>query len=340
MARPVRIEYPGAMYHVMNRGNQRNQVFFTKDDYKLFLEKLSIFAEEYNIQVICYCLMPNHFHLYLRTPEANLSRFMQSCLTSFSITMNRKRGKSGHLFQGRFKSHLVDDAAYGMVLSRYIHLNPVRTKNLSELSTHEQINYLDNFSWSTYKSYAGLIEMPDWIHSDVILTKFEASNLRDQQQAYAEYVKEGIIKDIDNPFESVKKQTILGDDTFVEKIKRKYILNLNLSSSKDQPVLANMQSSFSFDEIAEKVAELFKLDKEEILKKRSKHRTAKRFLAYCAVKYCKSQVSLSYIGEKMNIGGSGLSRSKDRFSSELEQNPELKTQLNILEKELKSIAEM
>ena len=335
MSRPLRIEYPGAIYHVMNRGNQRDQVFFTNDHYELFLEKLSIFAEEYNIQIICYCLMPNHFHLYLRTPEANLSRFMQSCLTSFSVTMNRKRGKSGHLFQGRFKSHLVDDSAYGMVLSRYIHLNPVRTEKLAELSPEKKINCLDNFRWSTYKSYAGLTEMPDWIHPDIILSKFEASNREKQQQAYTDYVKEGLRKKLDNPFDFLKKQTILGDDSFAEKIKRKYILNLNLSSSKEQPVLAKMQSNFSFDEIAKKVAESFQLNKDEILKKRSKHRTAKRFLAYCAVKYCKSQLSLSSIGEQMHIGGSGLSRSKDRFSSELEQNPILKNQLKILEEKLK-----
>ena len=340
MSRPLRIEYPGAIYHVMNRGNQRDQVFFTNDHYELFLEKLFIFAEEYNVQIICYCLMPNHFHLYLRTPEANLSRFMQSCLTSFSVTMNRKREKSGHLFQGRFKSHLVDDAAYGMVLSRYIHLNPIRTEKLSEVSPEEKINCLDNFSWSSYKFYSGLIEIPDWIYPDIILSKFEASSQAEQQQAYTEYVKEGLRKNIDNPFDFVKKQTILGDNSFAEKIKRKYILNLNLSSSKDQPVLAEMQSSFSFDEIAEKVAELFNLDKDEILKKRSKHRTAKRFLAYCAVKYCKSQLSLSCIGERMNIGGSGLSRSKDQFALELEHNPILKDKLKSIKKMLKSTVEM
>ena len=92
MARPLRIEYPGACYHIMNRGNQRMQVFYDKSHYDLFLEKLEAFSEQYHVLIRCYCLMPNHFHLYIETEEANLIHLMQSFLTSFVIFLNRLRG--------------------------------------------------------------------------------------------------------------------------------------------------------------------------------------------------------------------------------------------------------
>jgi len=134
MSRPLRIEYPNACYHVINRGDNRREVFSTQDDYALFLEKLGSFSEIYKVKIRAYCLMPNHFHLYLRTPEGNLSRFMQALLTSFTSIKNHRQKTSGHLFQGRYKSLIVEDKSYGMALCRYIHLNPVRTKEFSESS--------------------------------------------------------------------------------------------------------------------------------------------------------------------------------------------------------------
>ena len=130
MARPLRIEYAGACYHVMNRGNRRQTVFAEARDYELFLERLGQFGRQFDVRLWCYCCMPNHFHLYLRTEQANLSRFMQSLLTSFTITLNRRHHSSGHVFQGRFTAHLVENEAYGGEVSRYIHLNPVRTQAL------------------------------------------------------------------------------------------------------------------------------------------------------------------------------------------------------------------
>ena len=128
MARPLRLEYPGACDHVMHRGNRGMTVFKAEAHYRLFLAKLAVCADEHRVDIRAYCLMANHFHLYLCTPEGNLSRFMQVFLTSFAIiSFNRLDGERGHLFQGRFKAILVEDEAYGSAVGRYIHLNPVRT---------------------------------------------------------------------------------------------------------------------------------------------------------------------------------------------------------------------
>ena len=120
MARPLRVEYPGAYYHVMNRGNRGQNILLSDDDCALFLAKLRTFSYQFNVSVLAYCLMSNHFHLYVRTEEANLSKFMYSLLTSFAIVKNRKDGERGHLFQGRFKAILVENKSYGAEVSRYI----------------------------------------------------------------------------------------------------------------------------------------------------------------------------------------------------------------------------
>lgn len=155
MSRPLRVEYAGALYHVMNRGNQRQVVFKRKTDCETFVEKLSEFAKAFHVEVYAYCLMPNHFHLLLRTVEANLGRFMQSFLTSFTVTLNRRNRKSGHLFQGRYKAHLVESRKYLMELSRYIDLNPVRVKRCESLSLEEKRNVLVNYTWSSYAAHIG-----------------------------------------------------------------------------------------------------------------------------------------------------------------------------------------
>ena len=112
MPRPLRIEYSGASYHVINRGNRRDQVFFSDSDYLLYIEKLEEYATLYDVIVYSYCLMPNHYHLFLKTRLANLGKFMQSFNTSFTLTMNSKHNKSGHLFQGRYKAQLIETELY------------------------------------------------------------------------------------------------------------------------------------------------------------------------------------------------------------------------------------
>ena len=132
MARPLRIQYPGAYYHVMNRGNSREDIFVTDQDRKVFLDALADSSETYHIKLISYVLMSNHFHLLVQTPQANLSEFMRHFLVTYTVRFNRRNRHAGHVFQGRFKSLLVDEDEYLLPLSRYIHLNPI--KNCSTIS--------------------------------------------------------------------------------------------------------------------------------------------------------------------------------------------------------------
>ena len=138
MSRPLRIEYSGACYHVINRGDNRRPIFSTENDYHYFFDRLSEYTETYNVEIYSYVFMANHFHLYLCTPEANLIRFMQSLLTSYSMYRNRTEGTAGHIFQGRYKSIIVEHDRYAQKLSRYIHLNPIRTKLYDNLSVKDK----------------------------------------------------------------------------------------------------------------------------------------------------------------------------------------------------------
>ena len=128
MARPLRVEYAGAYYHVMNRGNARDKIFYGDRDRERFLQYLAISAQRFSIIIHAYCLMTNHYHLLVETPEPNLSAAIQWLNVSYATYLNKKRRRSGHLFQGRFKSILVQADEWFKYLSRYIHLNPVRAR--------------------------------------------------------------------------------------------------------------------------------------------------------------------------------------------------------------------
>ncbi|UCF90286.1 MAG: transposase, partial [Desulfobacterales bacterium] len=156
MARPLRVEYPGAFYHVINRGNNQEKIFETDRDKEKFLEYLAKAAERFSIVIHTYCLMNNDFHLLVETSEANLSLAMQWVNISYATYFNRKHGRHGHLFQGRFKAILIDADAYLEHLSRYIHLNPVRAEMVSSPA---------DYTWSSYLAFIGTQKAPRFLET-------------------------------------------------------------------------------------------------------------------------------------------------------------------------------
>ena len=136
MARALRIQYPGAYYHVTCRGNERREIYKDDEDRKLFKEKLKVSLEVYAVEVLSYVLMSNHFHLLISTPQGNLSEFMRHFNISYTSAYNRRHRRSGHLYQGRYKAFLIDADSYLVAVSRYIHLNPIRLKKYYRCSAH------------------------------------------------------------------------------------------------------------------------------------------------------------------------------------------------------------
>jgi putative transposase len=160
MARQWRIEFSGAIYHVMSRGNAGQDIFRTDQDRQLFLDLLEELVERFNIEVHAYMLMGNHYHLLIKTNDANVSKAMQWFGTSYTRKFNLKNHTSGHLFQGRFKSILVENDTYLLRLSCYIHRNPLRAGIVARLV---------DFQWSSYRFYAYKRKAPVWLSTKTIL---------------------------------------------------------------------------------------------------------------------------------------------------------------------------
>lgn len=323
MSRPLRIEYPGALYHVVNRGNQRQDVFKTKRDCETFLDKLEHFAELFEVEVYCYCLMTNHFHLLLKTNEANLGRFMQSFLTSFTVTVNRRNRKSGHLFQGRYKAHLVENRKYLSVLSRYIHLNPIRIRKYKTATVEEKRNILLNYTWSSYSACIGLKKRDKFLKIYPVLSTW-GSKKAEKMSNYRNYVEDGLYKDIDDPFELAIRQQIIGSDSFAEKIIREKILKTEVKDKREQRALVNFQNSFSPETVIKTVAEYFKLEESHILSRKGGQRVARKLAMYACCCYCTSNTSLTDIGKLFGVTLSGLTRTRDRVAESIDKDKELK----------------
>ena len=150
-------------YHIMNRGNLRKEIFMCDGDYQKFLEILTEGYGKFNVEIHSYVFMPNHFHFFLKTNEANIGRFMHWQLTSYANWFNPKYERAGHLFQGRYKSIVIDNNNYGTEITRYIHLNPVRTKKDSKLGLKDKRKLLNNYRWSSYPAIIGIKPAPPFL---------------------------------------------------------------------------------------------------------------------------------------------------------------------------------
>ena len=316
MARPLRIEYKGACYHVMNRGNQRARVFHSKKHYMLFVEKLGHFCELFDVRVHSYCCMPNHFHLLLTTREANLSRFMQSFLTSFTISLNRMRSTSGHIFQGRFKAELVEAQRYVSEASRYIHLNPLKTKRADSLDVVQRKRELDAFPWSSYRMLIGLAKCSAWVDTAPVLRTWGQDG-QEAMQNYRRYVEQGLTANLPSPFLSVKHQSILGSDSFVDMIRRKYLLKRGLGDGRDEPALKHLVHGLQVTDVLVAVSTVYGVPVDELLKRRSRHAEARRMAVHLACKYSRHAQPLCDLASTFGMTASGLHIAAKRMEAAL-----------------------
>jgi REP element-mobilizing transposase RayT len=334
MARPLRIEYAGACYHVMNRGDGRRAVFTEPRDYELFLGRLGEFSRQFEVGLLCYCCMPNHFHLYLRTEQANLSRFMQSLLTSFTISLNRRRRSSGHVFQGRFTAHLVENDAYGGEVSRYIHLNPVRTKALRPASVSVRRQALRAFGWSSYAACLGLAPGPKWFDPGPLLADWGASR-RVQMRRYREYVEEGLLRELDNPLARLESQTILGTEPFLDRIRRTYVLT-RTADRREQPAFARARQSVPLDVLAEWVGQVYGCAPERLFVLAGSDRHARRLLMYGACRCCRGGESLTSLARRFGVSVSGLTMARDRVAQTLARDAAMRQAWQQIEHRLRA----
>lgn len=212
MARPLRIEFEGAWHHVMNRGRRREVIFRDLEDYKAFAGLLKSTSEMFRLGVAAYCLMPNHYHLLLQTPEGNLARAMRHLGGVYTQWFNRRHGLDGQLFRGRYKAILVGEDEYLRGLVRYIHHNPLKAG---------MVKTLEEYPWSSHLGYLHREDTWKWLHTGPLLAQFSD----DQAKARAEYLR-FMARDDDENIERVfslkKLPAILGNSEFVQTIKDRF----------------------------------------------------------------------------------------------------------------------
>jgi putative transposase len=231
LARQIRIEFPGAFYHVFSRGNQKQPVFLSDDDRFFFLKCLREAYEKFGVIVHAYCLMPNHYHLILETPLGNMSSMMHFLNTTYTVYFNTKHERCGHLLQGRYKSILIEAESYAQKLSKYIHLNPVRSK-IVELP--------EQYAWSSYECYRGTDKPEKWLKTSFILSLFNEYS-EEATKTYVEFVIEGIGKEVPASMRDSVRKGILGSDEFVARIKNEHLAEKLSKPDREKPQLRKLR---------------------------------------------------------------------------------------------------
>jgi REP element-mobilizing transposase RayT len=217
MARPLRLEFRGALYHVTSRGDGQEAIYRDDADRALCLEVLANTVERHNWTVHAWCLMGNHYHLLIETPDGNLARGMRHFNGVYTQRFNRRHGRGGHVFQGRYKAILVQKDRYLLELARYIVLNPVRAG---------MVRGPKDWPWSSYRATAGLATAPAWLQTDWVLSAFGQRTLPAQAR-YRAFVADG--KNQPSPWGQLKNQIYLGSETFVDKMQNRLAPDKDLS---------------------------------------------------------------------------------------------------------------
>lgn len=224
MSRSARVEFRNARYHVMCRGVARLPVFLDDRDRDEFLSRIGDLVGTGDLVVLAFCLMPNHFHLLCRTPRADLSRWMQRVLGGYALWFNRRHRRVGYLWQGRYKALLVDDGDYLLECSRYIHLNPNRSRITRPA---------ERYRWSSYRNYVGGPAVARWVDTDEVLAQF-----RGDRRRYRNYVEGGRGEKPVDPFERAVAGLVLGGDAFVARIRK---IVKDLPGDRDVPSLVKLK---------------------------------------------------------------------------------------------------
>lgn len=244
MARPLRIEFAGALYHVMSRGNERRVIVRDDHDRQERVRWLRQTVETYGWRLHAFVVMNNHDHLFVETPEANLSAGMHLLNGSYTGSFNRRHRRAGHLFQGRFRGHLVEDENHYLEISRYIHLNPVRAK---------LVERPEQWPWGSCPGYVRASRAVDWITYDRVLGEFARTRAQ-ARRAYGRFLRAGVGDPPGSPFSEAVGGLIVGSGAFVDRIRG---MLGDQPDNLDVPQLQHLRRRPSLEQIIAAVAERF-----------------------------------------------------------------------------------
>jgi putative transposase len=321
MARPLRIQYPGAWYHVTSRGNERRRIFADEEDCKKFLEIVAESVESFRVQLHCYVLMGNHFHLLLMTPGGNLQAFMQRLNTAYTVYFNRRHRRSGHLLQGRYKAIVVEADPHLAELSRYLHLNPVRIRTHSQKGIALKREIITNYRWSSFEGYTSLRRREPFVTYGLVLSVVGGKDDSRGRRSYRGFVLSGIAKDMNMSYwEGVRGQAVLGSEEFVNRIWERFLDGSRRGRSKERIFsgLGELSPVVEVRAVARAVAERFGIPADELITRRSRHRQARRLLLGLCYDVRSGSKSLAEIGVELGgVGAAALCRNRPLLQEEL-----------------------
>ncbi len=217
MARPLRLEFPGALYHVTSRGDRREDIYLTDDDRLAYLDILDKVCGRFNWIIHAYCLMGNHYHLLIETPDGNLSKGMRQLNGVYTQHFNRTHKSVGHVYQGRYKAIIVQKETYLLEVARYIVLNPVRAR---------MVRSAKDWPWSSYRATAGQASPPEWLNTLTIIAHFSRRKAAAIYR-YRRFISEG--KNLPPIWEKLKNQIYIADEEYIENIQRKIDKDIDIS---------------------------------------------------------------------------------------------------------------
>ena len=320
MARPLRIEYEGAFYHVTSRGNERKKIFYANSDYEKFKTYLKDAQDKYGYLLHCYVLMSNHYHLLIETPKANMSKVMHFINGSYTNYINRRRGRSGHLFQGRYKAILIERDRYLLELSRYMHLNPVRAGFVKRPEDYP------------YSSYGAFIRVGgrDLVFCDVIWEMISRGE-RGASRKYRDFVEGGMRKSPGSPLKDIYGGAILGSKRFIRealgRLKEEVFQKREISHRKE------LKASYGYENVIRGICEHFKVTRDEVMRKQGEYR---RMVIYLIKRF--TGMTNLQIGELLGgITYSAVTKAYERFCSKLARDSTLRKELESLSKELSKV---
>jgi len=244
MARPLRIEYAHAIYHVTSRGNARQAIVSDVVDRDKWVELLQRSVEQHGWKVFAFALMTNHYHIFLQTPEPNLSKGMQHLNGSFAGHFHARHGTCGHLFQGRFNAVVVENEGHWLELSRYVHLNPV----LAGLAAKPE-----QWPWSSYPGYHFKRKQVDWIDYRPVLNDIGGSNATGRRR-YRRFMQDGLGRTLDSPLASAMYGLALGSEAFVDRIRQ---MARGREEDAELPQVSQMRPRPDLDTVVRAAAEHF-----------------------------------------------------------------------------------
>ncbi len=306
MARPLRLSFENAVYHITARGNRREPIFYYNEDRKVFLDKINETLLKYSFICFAYCLMDNHYHLFLRTIHPNISEGMHYLNTSYTNWFKARHKVVGVLFQGRYKSLIVDENSYGVHLSAYIHLNPYRAGIVEDLREYQ---------WSSYPDYVGEAASPVELDTGLVLGQFD-SDLETARRKYETYVIEN--RKMENPLKGSYKGIVLGGSEFLQSIKDRIE---GMGIKREVPDTKGVRT-YTSEEIIQKVMDEFSIGREEIFNK--KRGNFFRNMTLSLLKQFTS-MSLKEIGELFRMDYAAVSQACKRYEEKVKNRREKNT---------------